>query len=61
MLTETDPPAFGTKSLFTVNVALFCVFVIVQEPVVKDALHVPVEVYPLGTGDSVAVHVGLPE
>jgi hypothetical protein len=30
-LTETDAPLFGTKSLFTVNVALFNVFVIVQE------------------------------
>ena len=31
MLTETEAPLFGTKSLTTVNVALFCVFVIVQE------------------------------
>jgi hypothetical protein len=30
-LTETDPPAFGTKSLFTVSVALVCVLMIVQE------------------------------
>jgi hypothetical protein len=31
MLTETDPPAFGTKSLFTVKVAVFRVFTIVQD------------------------------
>ena len=32
-LTLTEAPLFGTKSLFTVNVALFCVFVIVHEGV----------------------------
>jgi hypothetical protein len=30
-LTETDAPLFGTKSLLTVSVALFSVFVMVQE------------------------------
>ena len=30
-LTETDAPSFGTKSLFTVSVALVCVLIIVQE------------------------------
>jgi hypothetical protein len=30
-LTETLAPSFGTKSLFTVKVLLFSVFVIVQE------------------------------
>jgi hypothetical protein len=30
-LTETDAPLFGTKSLFTVNIALVCVFTIVHE------------------------------
>ena len=29
-LTATDAPLFGMKSLFTVRVALVCVFVIVQ-------------------------------
>jgi hypothetical protein len=29
-LTETDAPLFGTKSLFTLKVAVFSVFVIVQ-------------------------------
>jgi hypothetical protein len=32
-LTETEPPAFGWKSLITVNVSWFRVFVIVQEGV----------------------------
>jgi len=32
-LTLTDAPLFGTKSLFTVNVALFSVLVIVHEGV----------------------------
>ena len=32
-LTLTDAPLFGTKSLFTVKVALVCVFVMVQLPV----------------------------
>lgn len=59
-LTLTDAPLFGTKSFTTVKVALFCVLVMVQEPVVSVALQVPVEVYPVGIGDSVAVQVGLP-
>jgi hypothetical protein len=47
-VTLTDAPLFGTKFLFTVSVALFCVLVIVQppEPVgapVIDPPHVPVE------------------
>jgi hypothetical protein len=42
-LTETLAPSFGTKSLFTVSVALFSVFVIVQEPTDSVALQVPLE------------------
>jgi hypothetical protein len=60
MLTLTDAPLFGTKSLFTVKVAMFCVFTIVQEPTVTLALHVPLELYPVGIGVSVAVHSGSP-
>jgi hypothetical protein len=41
--TVTDPPAFGTKSLLTVKVALVSVFVIVQDPVEKVAAQVPEE------------------
>lgn len=60
-LTRTLAPLFGTKSLFTVNVPLFSVFTMVQLPLPEGApviapLHVPVDVYPLGTV-SVAVHV----
>jgi hypothetical protein len=43
MLTLTLAPLFGMKSLTTVNVALFCVFVMVQEPVDSVAAHVPLE------------------
>ena len=46
-LTGTLAPLLGTKSLWTVKVALFCVLVIVQEPVPEGAPliapeHVPV-------------------
>jgi hypothetical protein len=41
-------------------VALFSVLTIVQEPTLRVALQVPLELYPVGIGDSVAVHVGLP-
>ena len=37
MLTATDAALFGTKFLLTVNVALFCVLVIVQLPVPEGA------------------------
>jgi hypothetical protein len=46
-LTETVAPLFGTKSLFTVSVALVCVLVIVQDTVPPGLivlLQVPVEV-----------------
>jgi hypothetical protein len=48
-LTVTVAPLFGLKSLLTVKVALFWVFVIVQLPVpegepVMPPLHVPVDV-----------------
>jgi hypothetical protein len=61
-LTLTLAPLFGTKSLLTVKVALVWVFVIVQEPVPAGAplmppLQVPDDVYPAGTGDSVAVQL----
>ena len=60
--TFTDAAEFGTKSFDTVNVALFCVLVMVQDPVPLGAPeiepeHVPVDVYPAGIGDSVAVQV----
>ncbi len=32
----------------------------VQEPVLRAAAHVPVDSYPVGTGVSVAVHIGSP-
>ena len=59
-LTGTDAALLGTKSLWTVKVALFSVLVIVQAPEPDGAplivpVQVPVEVYPAGTGDSVAV------
>ena len=60
-LTLTDAPLFGTKSLFTVNIALFSVFVIVHEGVpptlIETLAHAAwLTVYPAGA-DSVAVHV----
>jgi hypothetical protein len=42
-LTETLAPLFGTKSLLTVNVPLFWVFVMVQLPALSAALQVPLE------------------
>jgi len=58
--TVTDPPAFGWKSLLTVKLAVFSVLTIVQEPVKSGAVHVPLEEYPAGIGDSVAVQDGFP-
>ena len=60
-LTGTDAPLFGTKSLFTVSVALFRVFVIVQEDVPFTVMATFTQfawlaVYPAGTV-SVAVQV----
>jgi hypothetical protein len=46
--------------LFTVKVVVVWLFVIVQVPAVSVAEQVPVEVQPVGIGDSVAVQVGLP-
>jgi hypothetical protein len=42
-LTETLAALFGTKSFATVNPATFSVFVIVQDPAVRGAEHVPEE------------------
>jgi hypothetical protein len=42
-LIETDAALFGTKSLTTVSVALFSVFVIVQEPADSSAEQVRLE------------------
>ena len=61
-LTGTEAPLLGTKSLWTVKVALFRVLVIVQAPEPDGAplmvpVHVPVDVYPAGMGDSVAVQL----
>jgi hypothetical protein len=58
--TVTLAPLFGTKSLEIVNVPDLSVLVIVHEPAVSAAEHDPVDSYPDGIGDSVAVHVGLP-
>lgn len=43
MLTGTLAPLFGTKSLLISSVPERSVLVIVQEPVVSDAEHVPVD------------------
>jgi len=61
-LTGTLALSFGMKSLLTVNVALFNEFTIVQPPEpagapVIEPVHGPLDVYPFGTGDSVAVQV----
>jgi hypothetical protein len=42
--TVTEAALFGTKSLLTLNVALFSVFVIVQLPLARAAAHVPLDV-----------------
>jgi hypothetical protein len=60
-LTGTLAALFGMKSLFTVSVALFSVFVIVQDDAVRFVIRTRAQpvwfaVYPIGTG-SVAVHV----
>lgn len=60
-LTVTLAALFGTKSFCTVKFAELSVFTIVQEPALRFAAQVPVEVYPVGTGASVAVHSGSPE
>ena len=60
-VTDIEAPLFGTKSLLTVSVALFRLFVIVQFPTdTRAAEQVPDELYPVGIGDSVAVQVGSP-
>jgi hypothetical protein len=59
-LTGTLAPLSGWKSLFTVSVVLRSVLTTVQVPVERLALHVPLELYPAGIGDSVAVQFGLP-
>jgi hypothetical protein len=60
-LTVTLIGLFGTKSFWTVKVAVLSVFTMVQEPALRFAAHVPLDVYPVGTGDSVAVQSGSPE
>jgi hypothetical protein len=42
-VTLTLAPSFGTKSLFTVRVAVFSVFVIVHVPALNVAEHVPLD------------------
>jgi microcompartment protein CcmK/EutM len=59
-LTVTLAGLLSEKSLFTVNVAVLRVFVIMHDPADSAAAHVPLDVYPAGTGDSVAVHSGSP-
>jgi hypothetical protein len=58
--TITGAGLFGTKSLLTRKVPAVCVFTIVQEPTESRAAHVPLDVYPGGIGDSVAVQSGSP-
>jgi hypothetical protein len=58
--TVTLAALLGTKSLFTWKVSEVIVFVIVQPPALSAALQVALEVYPAGTGDSVAVQFGSP-
>jgi hypothetical protein len=58
--TVTLAPLFGTKSFRTSNVAVFRLLTMVQKPALSAAEQVPVEVYPVGMGDSVPVQLGLP-
>jgi hypothetical protein len=58
--TVTDAPISGTQSLLTWNVSVLRLLTIVQAPTLKSAAQVPLEVYPPGTGDSVAVQSGSP-
>jgi hypothetical protein len=58
--TVTEAALLSLKSLFTVKVAVFSVLTIVQDPAESAAAQVPVDVYPVGIGDSVAVQVGSP-
>ena len=60
-LTVTLIGLFGTKSFCTVKVAELSVLTIVQEPALRFAAQLPLDVYPVGTGASVAVHKGSPE
>ena len=59
-VTVTLPLMLGTKSLATVNVLLLSVLMIVHEPELSAAEHVPVEEYPPGMEDSVPAQLGLP-
>jgi hypothetical protein len=58
--TVTLAPLLGTKSLLTWKVSEVIVLTIVQLPALRAALQVPLDVYPAGTGDSVAVQFGSP-
>ena len=58
----TVAPLFGMKSFDTVKRAAFCELTIVQAPLpdgtpLMAPRHVPLVVYPGGTGDSVAVQL----
>ena len=57
--TLTVAALFGTKSLSTWKMAPLRVFVIVHWPTAtRAALQVPLDAYPVGIGDSVAVQLG---
>jgi hypothetical protein len=56
----TTVDALSEKSFATWKLAVFSVFVIVHEPALSDAEHVPDDEYPPGIGDSVPVQVGSP-
>jgi hypothetical protein len=58
--TPTLAALLSVKSLLTTTWAVRRVFTIVQVPAESSAEHVPVDEYPIGIGDSVAVHVGSP-
>jgi hypothetical protein len=59
--TVTEDGLPSEKVFATTNPPLFSTLTIVHVPVDSAAEHVPVDVYPSGIGDSVAVHVGSPE
>ena len=60
-VTATLAALLSEKSLRTEKVALLRVLVIVHWPTAtRAALQVPVELYPVGIGDSVAVQLGSP-
>jgi hypothetical protein len=58
--TVTEAELWSVKLLATTKPPLFRTLTMVQVPTDSAAEQVAVELYPSGTGDSVAVHVGSP-